>query len=152
MIRSKNQSQFRDALHASFDTSLIEIGAEQIHAIGTPDVVEPVSVHVADPRTVRLLDDGADFEVTLDICLVLKGHAVAIDKSQIRKGSFQSVAKRERVGGTFPEEVGKTAEAFTPNLLNLWRSRIARKERSLSVLVCRNPARYPQSDSGVTLQ
>jgi hypothetical protein len=62
---------------------LVEFVTEKVHAIGPAEIVEPVSVNISNPSPIRLVNYRSDFELILNIALVLKGNAMRVHKRKI---------------------------------------------------------------------
>src|SRR5262249_10134306 len=152
MVRTKHDTEFAGALHPSVDTFLIEIGSEQVHAIRTAHIIEPVSIHVPDARTVRRFDDRSDPEMMMNILLVLERNAVGIHKSQIGDASLKLFAQRDRFGEALAKELGQSHKSLLALLFNVGGRGIAGKKREFRICVCGNPARYSSSQPWMTLK
>src|SRR5262245_24124031 len=111
MIRTKDKPELAGAFHTAVNASLIEISSEEVHAIGTAQVIGPISVDIPDTRTVRLLNDRSDPEMILDILPVLKRNAVGIHKSKVGDARLELRAQGDGLRESLTKEVGQPLES-----------------------------------------
>ena len=92
MIWTQNEAKLAHTFYAPVDTSFIEVGSKEIYAVRTTNVISPVPIYILNTRAVRLLNDGSDPEMALNVFLILKWNAVRINKSKVRNGGLEICA------------------------------------------------------------
>ena len=137
MERPEHGTELLDAFRAGRDALLVEVVAEQVHAVRARDVVRPAPVEVAQLRAARLVDDGADAQALAHVVAELERHAVRVRELHVRQAARERVAELDRRRCARAELRGQAHERGAPFRGDLRRRAVAREELPLVVAVVR---------------
>src|SRR5205814_6700943 len=98
------------ALGAARDALFVEVGAEEVDAVRSAEVVRPVAVEVAHERTLGLVGERRQLEALAHVIAKLKRHAVRVDERGVRDARLELLGDREALRRAAFEELGETLE------------------------------------------
>ena len=110
VVGAEHRAQVRDAGGAGRDAALVEVVAEQVHAIGACEIVRPVAVEILELRAARFLDDGADSQMTPNVLAKLERNAVRIREQHVGEPVLELGRQRDRSGRALPRRGGEAIE------------------------------------------
>ena len=83
MVGAQDRPQVAHTFAAAGNAFLVEVVAEDVHAVGTGEVVELVAVQIGDLDARGGLQEGAALEVLAHEAAELKRHAIARGELQV---------------------------------------------------------------------
>ena len=152
MIRAEHRAKLAHPRRAALDGLFIEVIAEEVHAVGTGDIVEAIAVEVSDGDAGARLHERRGGQMRAHIAAVLERYPIGVGELQIGNTG-------RRLGGA-PDGLGKARlvkrrKPFEPGaaaLRNFRRRAVRTEESRFIVFIERHESRKPPRDPRVTGQ
>ncbi len=111
MVGAEHGPEVPDALLPALQAFLVEIVAEQVHAVGAGQVEERVPVEVRHGHAGRGAQEGAGREPLADDTAVLERDAIRVGELQVRDAVADPLGQAPRLGETLAIELRQPLEA-----------------------------------------
>ena len=138
VVGAEHRAERPGALERAIEALLVEVVAEDVHAVGAGQVVGLVPVEVGHLHAGRRGDERAGRQVLAHEPAVLERHPIRGGELQVRDAGLHLARQLHRLGVTLPVDLGERQEAGPAPLGDFLRGVVGAEEARLVVLVERN--------------
>ncbi len=150
VIRAEYGTEVANACHAPLDGVFVEIVSEDVDAVGTGEIVEPIAVQIGYRDTIGRLQESADRQIRAHHAAVLKWHSVGAGELQIGNVFAGLCRAPARLGKARFVERTKLLESGATARHDVIRRPVRAKELTLVVFVEWNEGREAARNTRMT--